>query len=361
MDMIRVRIKSVLPFLDSPYYRYLTTYPPKSIEFLGVSKKETLISRPDIFRRSLIFKTLGRQFLSLVKIPNFTFSIKEDADVIHCSHCLFLNNFPWVVDFEHFWTFSATSKISYSDIGRKIIAKFLKKGSCKRILPWTFAARKSLIDVIKDKEISSKCEVLYPAVPVFGYAKQNNIPTILFIGRYFYKKGGLFFLKAANELKKKYDIEAVLISFTIPKNIEEKYKDKIKIYRHVSRDELFSKFYPSSNIFVYPGFSDTFGFSLLEAMSFGIPIVTVNAFAREEIVNHEKTGFIVERPKNINLYKFGKNEIKLVKMIVEKTSLLIEDLSLRNKMSKNARKEIECGKFSICRRNKKLKKIYSEW
>ena len=39
---------------------------------------------------------------------------------------------------------------------------------------------------------------------------------------------------------------------------------------------------------------------------------------------------------------------------------MIEDSSLRKKMSKASRKLVESGKFSIKYRNKKLKNIYNE-
>jgi len=48
---------------------------------------------------------------------------------------------------------------------------------------------------------------------------------------------------------------------------------------------------------VYPGYSDSFGFAFLEAMAFGLPIVTVDGFARREIVEDGKNGFVIERPE----------------------------------------------------------------
>ena len=49
-----------------------------------------------------------------------------------------------------------------------------------------------------------------------------------------------------------------------------------------------------------------------------------------------------------------------VQDIVEKTSILVESKSLRLRMGRYGRKQIEKGKFSIKRRNKQLKKIYEE-
>ena len=51
---------------------------------------------------------------------------------------------------------------------------------------------------------------------------------------------------------------------------------------------------------------------------------------------------------------------EIVKQLVEKLSILIENKKLREKMGKEGRKMIEEGKLSIKERNKKLKKIYEE-
>jgi glycosyltransferase involved in cell wall biosynthesis len=51
---------------------------------------------------------------------------------------------------------------------------------------------------------------------------------------------------------------------------------------------------------------------------------------------------------------------KVVEELVEKTSVLIEDRDLRKKMGKAAREEIETGRFSIEKRNEKLKRIFDE-
>jgi glycosyltransferase involved in cell wall biosynthesis len=335
---MKVYLKFPWKFIDSPYYANLINYPPRGVDFLGISKQKVgVITTPKLF-------------------ITFNFS---NIDLVHCARCLLLNKKPWVVDVEHYWNFSASSKISYSKVGKFLIEKLLKREYCKKILPWTYAAANSVKEVIKDNKVLNKIEVLYPAIPVpkFKRKKSKNI-TLLFIGRYFYPKGGLFVLEAFKRLKQKYDVKCTFISLTIPEQLKLKYGKFIKIYNSVSNDVLFKEIYPSSDIFVYPGFSDTFGFCLLEAMSFSIPIVSVDAFARREIIEDGENGFVIEKPENLNIYSIGKKEEKLIKNIVEKVSLLIEDSSLRKRMGGEGRKLVERESFSIKERNKKLKEIY---
>ncbi|MEA3329762.1 MAG: hypothetical protein U9Q06_03380, partial [Nanoarchaeota archaeon] len=51
---------------------------------------------------------------------------------------------------------------------------------------------------------------------------------------------------------------------------------------------------------------------------------------------------------------------KIINEIFKKTELLIKNEKLRKQMSKNCVKEIKDGKFSVKKRNKRLKKIYEE-
>lgn len=350
-------------FVDSPYYKNLIHYPPTNVNFVNVSsRKTTVLTSPPVFKFQLNLKKIIRKTLEIFNVPNISFIANTNKiDLVHCAHCLLTNKIPWVVDVEHYWTFSSSSKISYSKIGKNIIRKFLKKSSCKKILPWSYAAYKTIEEAIKDREITKKMNVVYPAVPLpKNSRKKNDKITLLFIGRYFYLKGGMFVLEVFKRLKLKYDVNCILISLTIPEKLIEKYKKFVKIYKSVSDYYLFKKIYPSTDIFVYPGFSDTFGFTLLEAMSFGIPIVTIDAFARKEIIINNKNGFVINKPKCINIYKINERENKLIEEMVKRCSTLIENSSLREKMGRYGRKLIENGKFSIKERNKKLKEIYEE-
>jgi glycosyltransferase involved in cell wall biosynthesis len=358
---MKVYLKFPWKFVDSPYYKNLINYPPEGVNFLGISKQKIgVIIAPKIFITRNIIKKFLRSGLEFIKLPNIAFTF-SNTDLVHCARCLLLNKKPWVVDVEHYFNFSASSKISYSRVGKFLIEKLLKREYCKKILPWTYAAANSIKEVIKSSKVLNKIEVVYPAVPAPKLRqKKSKKISLLFIGRYFYPKGGLFVLETFKRLKQKYDVDCTFISLTIPEQLKFKYEKFIKIYNSVSDEALFQKIYPSSDIFVYPGFSDTFGFCLLEAMSFVIPIVTVNAFARKEIVEDGKNGFVIERPNNLNIYSVGTNGEKLIKEMIKKTSSLIEDSSLRKRMGKYGRKLVERGKFSVKERNRKLRKIYEE-
>lgn len=247
-------------------------------------------------------------------------------------------------------------------------------------MPHCYIAEKSLVYHF-GKELKKKMETVYPAIESRNYRARQDVKTvkILFIANKFFEKGGLEVLQACKALEKKYDFQ-LIFKCKVPEQYKRKFfsNNIIFLERNFSYNELFSKIYAKSNIFIFPSFIDTFGFALLEAMSVGLPVVTINIFAFPEIVENGKNGFLVNakeydwadengvmkikwllNPENrMKLYLEDKPEI--VRQITEKISLLIENTSLRKKMGGYGRKLIEKGKFSVKERNKKLETIYDE-
>jgi len=377
MKKINVYLQYPWRIIDSSYYRNLLIYKTPKINFLNKDKVKVVISKRG-FKINWALKEIVRRIIGIVKIPNIIYTFNNEAEIIHCAHCLSLNKKPWVVDFENYGALSAGGvEVTHSFIGRKIVKRLLKSRNCKKILPWTEAAKKSLLTEIDDPEIIKKIELLPFALKInkFKSKRKNNHINILFIGRYFRAKGGYIAVEVINELTKKYpNIYGTIISDT-PKKVLEKYKKnrRIKFSNLVSPDTLMKEIYPSADIFLYPGFSDTFGFTLVEAMSFKLPIVTFEGFARDEIVIDNKSGFIIKKGKNevdwmefmekkppIERLKETNRKNKYIKNAIEKTEILVKDEKLRKKMGENGYNLVNDGKFSIKERNKRLEKIYRE-
>jgi len=350
-------------FSDSAYYQYLTEHHPKNIEYVNIERKPSIITSQKKFLFFNLSKKIIREGFSRshISIPNARLIVtNKEYDLIHCAHCLSLNKRPWVVDVEGVWQFWVGKP---NLISLNIIKKILKSKYCKKIMPWTCATKDEILKYFPDREIKEKLEVVYPAVPLpkTKRKKKRNKITILYVARYFWIKGGLVALETLRRLKKKYDILEYFIS-DVPKEVRKDYSD-INIVGLVSQKRLFTYYYPNSDIFLYPSFIDTFGFSILEAMSFGLPVVTVNTpktKSRKEIIKDGKHGFMInlERvPKSKTIRRY---EEQLIKRLVDKISSLIEDDNLRELMVKNCTKLIKDGKFSIKERNKKLYKNYEE-
>ncbi|MGM0874998.1 MAG: glycosyltransferase family 4 protein [Bacillota bacterium] len=85
-----------------------------------------------------------------------------------------------------------------------------------------------------------------------------------------------------------------------------------------------AKIYASSDLFIFPSPTETFGNVVLEALATGTPVIGANSGGVKNIIKQEVTGYLCE-PKNVE--KFNHAIIHL-----------LENNSLRHKMSEDARK-----------------------
>ena len=356
---MKVYLQYPWKFPDSPYYKYLIDSPAKGIEYLNAEKQKGVITSKRFFWFSNFLKRNIRRWANKLnlKTPNIHLSPKRNYDLIHCAHCLSKNkDKPWIADIEMLSSF-AISGLN-TKIGKEKIRKVLMRKNCKKILPWASSVEKEILKVYP--ELKNKIEVVYPAVPERKgiNRKGNKRLSIIFIARYFDIKGGLIALEVLSKLIEKYHIKGIIVS-DVSKELKEKYPN-IEYYNLIPQKELFNLM-NKSDIFLYPSSVDTFGFSLLEAMSFGLPTITINTIhtkSRREIIENGKNGFIFDVENILSYDKIGTNENIVIDKLVNNTSKLIEDNLLRERMSDECLRIIKEGKFSIKERNKKLKRIY---
>lgn len=361
MRKIRIYLQKPWKFSDSPYYQYLRKNPPENVEYVNADEFQLIQSA----KRMKFNNWLKRNIKKIIRnffpnLPNAHLSKNSgNYDLIHCAHCLSLNNKPWVADIEYAEQFWATGRLGKKNRIRKIL---LNK-NCRKILAWT---KWSYDNVLKEfPELKSKTEIVYPGIPYREIKRQKKDRiNLVYSSRRFYFKGGLHALEVIDRLTKKHKNVYGMIISDVPEEILEKYSvnKKIKFVGFVPQEKLFNELYPSTDIFVYPSYTDTFGFQLTEALSFGIPVVCVGGHSRKEIITEGKTGFVIKEPLNLNVKSLENLEDykEIINKIEEKTELLIKDKKLRENMSKNALKEISDGKFSIKKRNEKLKRIYED-
>ncbi len=377
MKKTKIYLQYPWKYGDSSYYKNLLGYPLKDVSYLN-PKFKTINSKIGFNLTKFIKKPI-RNIVRVLNIPNIVRTKSQysnKADLIHCAHCLSLNNKPWIVDFERYETLSADGSIARSEKGIRKITKLLKSENCKKILPWTNAAKKSILDYIGDEEVEKKIELLPFALPLKKYKsrRQDTKVHILFVARYFEAKGGYVALRVIDYLTKKYEnVYGIFVSET-PNNILEKYSENKKIEFHelMPQEKLFNEIYPKSDIFFYPGFSDTFGFSLVESLAFKLPIISFEGFARDEIVEDGKNGYIIKKKQDDeeivgeNWREFRKKldemtiENQYIRQAIGRTERLILNKSLRERMGEYGYKMVKNGKFSIQNRDKILKKIYKE-
>ena len=364
---IKVYLQYPWKFPDSPYYKYLIDAPPEGIEFLNVRKQKGVITNNRFFVFSNILKKNIRKAAKFLapSLPNAHLSPKGNYELIHCAHCLSRNkDKSWVADIEYasqMWVAGSTPK------NKKNARKLLLSKNCKKIISWTKLMEKELLQ--KFPEIKDKLEVVYPGVPVLSDKRKKHKGIVLsFVARYFYKKGGLHALEVMDLLTKKYENVSGIIVAEVPEEVKRMFSKnkKIQFKGLMNQRKLIEDVYSITDIFVYPGYSDSFGFAIPEVMGMGIPVVSVNGSSRKEIISDNENGFVIDTSLNQRELVRISSELKseetkrLIAKMVEKTESLILDRKLLLKFSKNAKNEIKNGKFSIARQKREIGRIYGE-
>ncbi|MEM4640999.1 MAG: glycosyltransferase family 4 protein [Candidatus Pacearchaeota archaeon] len=354
-------------------YKEILNFPPYNISY----DYPKFISEFHYGLKSQLKRRISSLVYNIFRLPRLVYIPKDKNQIIHsCRGILIINKKPWIIDFEHivactWYNFYKINQMRY----KKIIEKFFSSTYCKAILPWSYSAKQTIFHYLNASHFKDKIEVVYPAIHEIKNIKKEKSEKIriLFVGHAFLAKGGLNVVEAFKILSKKYDIELTMIT-DLPK-VYEKLKQiyGITFIPSLPREKVF-EYYKKADIFCLPTYVDSFGFVLLEAKAFGLPIVASDFFAIPKLIQDGENGFLVKIPEKIKKFPFTKNPKKdvpyylnyinkgkhkeLVVQLVEKLKFLIENERLRKNFIKKGLKEIEKGKFSIKERNKKLKEIY---
>ncbi|MDP3992361.1 MAG: glycosyltransferase family 4 protein [Nanoarchaeota archaeon] len=360
-----------------PLFKEIINYPPKNVKYHVSLIPNTTYN--DIFTRYV--KKAITKAQGILQIPRMMHS-RTDSDLIHSTRgVLMTNKKPWVVDVEMAGSFVGLMNWNSlrKPLTRYLISKYLSSPWCRKILPYSYAAKKNIEDWIDCKKFRYKIEVVHPAYHSTKVKRrQSDQVTFSFICRTspidldFYIKGGHDLLRAFQILNKKYDNIHLKIKGSIPKHLQKNLKNVTFTEENLPREKFYEEFLLKPDVYVQPTLVDTFAIAVIEAMSVGLPVVATNMFAMPEIIREGYNGFLINSKMHWDKYvkfdpKYEKFNIdaakihpEMVKDLVKKLSILIEDKNLRRKMGQNSFEMVDSGKFSIKRRNEKLRKIYEE-
>lgn len=159
---------------------------------------------------------------------------------------------------------------------------------------------------------------------------QENPFRILFLGNVMYRKGLHTLLEAARKLKANIRVDVIGSLASEPaytqlmQELIAKYDLASFIFLHGSldKDPLIEKL-KQAHVLVVPSSYEGFGIVYLEGMGFGLPAIGTTAGAAGEIIEHEKTGFLIEPDDSRSL--------------AEHLKVLMEDRALLTRLSLNAR------------------------
>ncbi len=389
-DIIKKKIRKIqiYPFIKNVHTanKTLFSHPPKGYMFIGddTSKKPIIMS---FFRHSKRFKPFYHAFLRLFP-TDFFFNfmnktkVKADADLI-LSNQIYDGNLPWVL-----FIFDSPYAITGHNYNLFIknkdkIERALLVDRCKKII----CCNESSLEVLKNffhKNILKKTQVIHPGISIpenlHRRENKNKKITLLFMGSInnphdFYIKGGLEVINVFEKLQEKNKC-SLIIRCRIPEKLRKRINQNkdIKLIENQIPFKEIKKIYESSDILLSPAHVYVL-MSTLEAMSFGLPIIALDAWGVKDYIKNNYNGLIVKKSDKISVYKqkdylsnlrtkrfvkeLEKVDEEVIKRIYDKLRYLIDNPDTRIRLGKNARKFIQ-KEFAIKQRNQKLKKIFDE-
>lgn len=137
---------------------------------------------------------------------------------------------------------------------------------------------------------------------------QNNKPNILFASRLVWEKNLETLIAIYNLAEKKgVDYNFIIAGDGTARVALEKAMPKAFFLGNISHSEL-ATVYASSDVFVFPSISETFGSVVIEAMAAGLPCVVANGGGSRSFVSNGVNGYLCS-PNNASEYLNNINHI----------------------------------------------------
>ncbi|MEO1429953.1 MAG: glycosyltransferase family 4 protein [Cyanobacteria bacterium J06633_8] len=175
----------------------------------------------------------------------------------------------------------------------------------------------------------------------------KNSKKILCVGNYVPRKGIIYLIKALSQIQyKEFTLDLVgnrkdnSSYYNLLINAVEKLKlTECVVFHDGANQENLKQLYASADIFVLPSLKETFGIVFLEAMHYGLPIITTNVSAMPELVKQGQNGILVPPADS--------------QALAEAITTLIEQPNLIKQMGEYGRKKVAnsyywehtCSKF----------------
>lgn len=235
-----------------------------------------------------------------------------------------------------------------SESKKKMVKKFLRESDKIIVLGKEWEKRILSIEPLAKTEIINNTV----SIPNVKTKFNKDCFNILFLGVLIKRKGVYDLLNSISELKEKTDLNNIKFIIAGNGNEEEKIKNKskeLKIDKYIEftgwidskqKKELLEK----SQLLVLPSYNEGLPMAILEAMSYGLPIVATNVGDISEAVINEENGFLI---KVGNIKELTKSIFKIINFNQEEWE----------KFSSNSKKIIN-EKFSDIEYFNKFERIY---
>ena len=353
----------------------------------GMAQEQSLVPADGVEYSFL--RRLPRSRLRLIGSPIKGFLDAYDpagVDLIEAVLCPIRTKSRWVYSLAHFAEACAFD-VAGAPVPRMMRVAYIKslllRPNFKKLLFWSKAALDTLESYggVDRSTLLGKETVVYPAVRRVAddLVRFGDRDLRLFFSGDFFRKGGVHVVDAFDRARRRYPgISLTLccdeqIDFNTPdQSLRAEYLNKINttpgiVNRgRISREVLMSEVYPDTDIFLMPSYVEAFGMAIVEAMAFGIPVISTNYFAIPEIIEDGVSGLLIDTRRFDCERMFSGYVVRdipaefrayMTDAVFTRLSRLIESLELRRSIGLAA-VDVARTKFSFDRRNETMLGIY---
>jgi len=265
------------------------------------------------------------------------------------------------------------------------LKSLIAKPNFRKLIFWSHAGLDTLSSYagIDPSTLAGKVTVVYPAVRRVSDSLvryRSGDVRLLFSGDFF-RKGGVHAVDAFARARQRYPGISLIVccdeqnDFNTPdRSLRAEYLNKINtlpgiINRgRIPREELMTEVYPNTDIYIIPTYVETFGMAILEAMAFGIPIISTNHFAIPEMIQDGVSGVLIDTRRFECEQLFPDYLVRAIPSdfrddmtdaVFHHMCRLIESLELRRSIGQAAL-DTARTRFSFDRRNAAMREIYRQ-
>ena len=302
------------------------------------------------------------------------------------NHVVFRDE-PWVCLVEHPTMLVAPSSAVLRR-WRAVVERRLVSEWCRKVIVWSEAGKQSLLANLDGRAFAHKLDVVPLAVRPRQFVRRPRSDArvkLLFVGSgnglgAFHLKGGKETIEAFARLAAEHEH----LEFTVRSDMPAEWKARCRaiprlrlIDRRVPWPEL-EREYETADIFVHPPVFPGHHVAVLDAMTYELPVIATDYGDTRERVRDGETGYLI--PPSPRLPPYGERLIAvrqtsqraafdranrttdehIVRGIVERARVLIEDPALRARIGAAARREVDDGPLSLRVRNERLQRVFDE-
>lgn len=281
------------------HFTFCNINPP----MLGGSYHKLPTFEKELLRVKTHWKNRLRRFLG---IPNVRYYYQKKGDLLFTYGCLLLTPKPYCTYIETgLALYNYDLGIAKNPISKLIVSFLTTRSNCKRLIFVSEASKKSFFSSVNYSKkvrniLENKSTVVYP-IPleepknVSPKRFEGNL-KLLFPGT-FYMKGGIEVAHAYEKLRQEHKNISLTI-ITALHMLQEQDLEYLKTLQGLTlqdarlNEEEIASMYRSHDILLLPTYREGFGLVLVEALSYGMPLIITDQYATKEMVTENFNGFI---------------------------------------------------------------------